>query len=350
MNEAERIALLAERFARAGVQGFVGAEDAQGLDAQGLGIGDDAAVLPVRAAEDLVLSVDAAVEGVHFRRSFGPLDVLAERATTAALSDLAAMGSTPRALLDSLVLPPAITEAELSAIGDGIARAAARARCPVLGGNLSAGAELALHTTVVGAVPRGGALRRDGARPGDALFVAGELGAAALGLALLLAADAGRAIASDEEPFVEAWLRPRALIDSGLALRGVASAALDLSDGLATDLRHLCTASGVGVELDLSAVDGLGLDAEHPRSFQRLDTIAARLANGAFAAAAPPAAPQAPLSGRQLRLTGGEVYGLLFTLPPGRLSPIPAARIGTISAAPAWPPELVGGHDHFGAA
>ncbi|MEO0324113.1 MAG: thiamine-phosphate kinase, partial [Myxococcota bacterium] len=214
-----------------------------------LAIGDDAAL-----AHGLALSVDVAVDGVHFRRDFAPLDLLAARAANAALSDLAAMGARATGLLLALLVPGDEPEASYAAIADGVASAAEAAGAAVLGGNLSRGDALSLTTTVLGPAPVV-PLRRGGARPGDGLWVTGPPGDAALGLRELLA---GRRAG----PFVERWLHPRPRWAAGRALAGRASAALDLSDGLLLDLSRLTTASGVGATLELNTLPrGGGCDA-----------------------------------------------------------------------------------------
>ena len=244
-----------------------------------LGIGDDAAVLaPSPHAQ--VWSVDAQVEGVHFRREWLTLEDVGYRAFVAALSDLAAMAARPRSALVSLCVPKALRDAELYAIVDGIAAAAREYACVVSGGNLAAGGELSITTSVIGEVA-GAPLTRSGARPGDALYVTGELGGAALGLALLL-----RGQTTGGARSVARWRRPVARIAEGLKLAGVASAALDVSDGLLQDLAHLAAASGVGFELE---ADRIPVHAE-------LVQLAASLGLDAVA----------------LALSSGEEYELLF--------------------------------------
>jgi thiamine-monophosphate kinase len=208
-----------------------------------LGIGDDAALLSVQGVP-LVLTVDAAVEETHFRRSLiAPLD-LGWKSFHAAASDLAAMGARPVAALSALELPPRFSKAELDALARGQALAARAVGCPIVGGNVARAERLAITTTLVGTAPR--PLTRAGALPGDELWLVGEVGLAALGFWLL---DGGHAPGPAERRAfrraVLAWRRPEALIRRGLSLVGRARAAVDVSDGLSGDLGHLARASGV---------------------------------------------------------------------------------------------------------
>jgi thiamine-monophosphate kinase len=208
-----------------------------------LGIGDDAAV--VEAAAPLAVSVDALVEGTHFRRAWLSFHDLGYKATMAALSDLAAMGAEPLAVLAALTLPDDVADADLEAIARGQAEACDEAGTSVAGGNLARG-PLSITTTVLGSAPR--ALRRDGARPGDVLLLAGELG---------LAAAAVRAFLADAEPppaADAAWRRPRARLTEGRRAAAVAHAAIDVSDGLALDASRLAEASRVAVVFDAAAL------------------------------------------------------------------------------------------------
>jgi thiamine-monophosphate kinase len=261
-----------------------------------LGIGDDCAVLE-RPGDNLALSVDTAVQGVHFRPEFADWGTLAARALSAALSDLAAMGAQPRAALLALIAPPDLRDEAFVELIRGYGEAAERYACPVIGGNLSRGSELSLTTTVIGEVS-GSGLTRSGARPGHEIYVSGVLGAAALGLALLLA---GRPELGPQ--FVERWQRPQARIAEGRALAGIASSAIDVSDGALQDLGHLCAASGVGAQLDASA---LPMSPGFPELARQLG--------------------RDPL---ELALTGGEDYELIFTLPPGAASGT-GTRIGRV--------------------
>lgn len=236
-SEHERIAEIRARLSRTALP-------APGV---ALSIGDDAAILDSTAA-DSVLSVDAQVEGVHFRREWLTLRQLGARAMASALSDLAAMGATPRAALLSIICPSDLADHELYEIIDGAGDAQARYACPVVGGNLARGAQLSLTTTVIGSAPSQ-PMTRSGARPGDGLYVTGVLGSAALGLALLK-----RGITERAPGHAERWRVPTARIDEGRRVAEHAHAAIDVSDGLLQDLRHICAASSVGCVVDVAAL------------------------------------------------------------------------------------------------
>ena len=256
-----------------------------------LGPGDDAALLRPRRGQELVATVDAVVEGVHFDARFTPGDI-GWKALAVNLSDLAAMGARPLWALVALAVPPGTPAARLLGIARGLSACARRHRLAVVGGNVTRAAELSLTVTVIGEVPPGQALRRDGARPGHLVLVSGTVGDAALGL------DPGAAAALGRRQ-----RRPAPRLALGLALRRVASAAIDLSDGLAQDLGHLCRASGVGATLHAGAL---------PRS---------RAGRAAAEAAGDPWGPA---------LHGGEDYELCVTVAPRRLSAAAraAARAG----------------------
>ncbi len=220
-----------------------------------VGIGDDAAVLRLAgAAESLVWTVDAQVQGRHFVvGKMGWADI-AFRAYTAAASDLAAMGATPFCALASWILPADLDEEAFDELARGSREAADLVGAPLVGGNLSAGGEISLSTTLLGRTDR--PMLRSGGRAGDALWMAGPAGLAAIGLRGVLE---GR---GDLPPECDrAFRRPTARIAEGLRARGVATAAIDVSDGLAQDVGHLAQDSGRGFLLHESAVLAAGGDA-----------------------------------------------------------------------------------------
>jgi thiamine-monophosphate kinase len=210
-----------------------------------LGIGDDAAILaPVGGP--LVWTIDAAVEGVHFRREWLSFEDLGFRATMAAASDLAAMGADPVGILAALALPGDVSDDDLRRIAEGQRAAADAVGAPLVGGNLARGGEISIATTALGRATR--PLKRSGARPGDALFVAGCLGLAAAGLEMLRR---GSSLEDDRaRAAVTAWRRPIAQIAAGRRAAQIASAAIDVSDGLARDLGHIARESDVRIEID----------------------------------------------------------------------------------------------------
>ena len=277
-----------------------------------VGIGDDAAVL-APSEEPLVWTIDAAVEGVHFRRAWLSFEDIGFRSTMAAVSDLGAMGAAPLGVLSALILPEDVGDEELFALARGQREAAEICGTAVIGGNLARGRELSITTTALGRAPR--ALTRSGARPGDALWLLGPVGLARAGLAFL---QAEKGLESAEQrACVEAWRRPRARVAEGLSLRGVASAAVDVSDGLARDVGHVARASGVVVVIDAGVFDGDGDGdgEEDPLGRARLRAASARLG----------------VAASELALFGGEDYAIAFTAAEGDAVP-GAVRIGWIEA------------------
>jgi thiamine-monophosphate kinase len=211
-----------------------------------LGIGDDAALLRVPAGCELALTTDALIEGVHFLPGAAPR-ALGHRALAVNLSDIAAMGASPSWALLSLNLPLA-DEAWLSEFAAGFGALARAHEVALVGGNLSRGA-LSITVQLAGLVPAGQALRRAGARAGDDLYLSGSVGDAACGLKTLR----GDAAAS---PADAAWLQqrfeyPTARVALGQALRGIASACIDVSDGVYIDATRLLAASGCGATLEI---------------------------------------------------------------------------------------------------
>ena len=265
-----------------------------------MGIGDDAAVLAPEGAS-LVWTVDAAVEGVHFRRDWMSLEDVGFRSLMAAASDVAAMGARPRGVLSALVLPADFEDEQLDRLTRGQAEAAAALGTAVVGGNLARGSELSITITVLGSTPK--PMLRSGALPGDVVAVAGPLGLAAAGIEALRVGVIGAPV----ERAIAAYRRPAALIDEGAAGAARAHAAIDVSDGLALDASRLAMESGVGLVLEAEKV---------------------RAAGGAELGAAAAALALDPL---ELALYGGDDYALLMAFPAGAVVP-PFAVIGACTA------------------
>jgi thiamine-monophosphate kinase len=295
-SELERIEMLRGLFAK---------ESKRVLE----GIGDDAAVV-APSGDPLVWTIDSAVEGIHFRRGLLSFEDVGYRATMAAVSDLAAMGADPIGLLAALVLPADVSDEDLRAIALGQRAAADAVGAPVIGGNLARGAELSLTTTALGSTPR--PMRRDGARPGDVLWLAGPVGLAAAGLRLLERRAALEAEGARRA--VEAWRRPVARIADGLAARVVATAAVDISDGLARDAGHIARASGVRLVLEAQA----------------LVTDELRAAASALG-----------VDALELALNGGEDYAVLIAAPSNEPAPAGFVRIGRCEPAAEEPAVML---------
>ena len=258
-----------------------------------VGIGDDAAVVEPERNRLEVLSVDALVEGVHFDRRFTPPAAIGHRALAVNLSDLAAMGATPRLALLSLALPADLPLAEFDQMIAELTALAGRYGVVIAGGNMTRIAgPLVFDVTIVGTVKRRRALTRGGARPGDALYVTGSIGAAAAGLQMLQAAQAAtcsgdspqrpaQSIAPAAASCVNRYLYPEPRIRMGslLGRNRAATACMDLSDGLADAVRQIAGASGVGATID---ADALPIDPDARDWFQRhgLDAIAESIAAG----------------------------------------------------------------------
>lgn len=205
-----------------------------------LGIGDDAAILRLPPDQDLVVSVDTLVAGVHFPPAMAP-EHIGHRALAVNLSDLAAMGAKPLWFTLALTLPEA-DEVWLEGFSRGLAALAQRFAIALVGGDTTRG-PLSITVQVHGSVARGMALRRDGAQPGDDVHVSGVPGSAALGLQRVLAGHGA------EDELARVFLYPEPRIALGLRLCGIASAAIDVSDGLFADAGHIATRSGVRIVL-----------------------------------------------------------------------------------------------------
>ena len=295
------------------------------------GVGDDGALVAAPPGATLVLAADTIVEGAHFPAGFDARFV-GHRALAVNLSDLAAMGAEPAWALLAVTLPAA-DEHWLSGFAAGLDALARRHGVALVGGDTTRG-PLTVTMTVAGHVPPGRALMRAGARPGDDLWVSGTPGDAAAGLAILQGRLPAQGRARDA--LLARFQLPQPRVALGLALRGVATACIDISDGLAADLGKLCAASGVGADVE---------GRELPLS-------------AGLCSVAPPGARLA------YALGGGDDYELLFTAGAGERARIAALdpgvvlrRIGSIAEAEGVridgePPGRDAGHgfDHFGGA
>lgn len=276
-----------------------------------LGIGDDCAILRARTGEDWLVTTDFSLEGRHFRRDWHSPRSIGHRTLARGLSDIAAMGGRPVAAFLSLALPrsAAADRRWLDGFLDGLLTLAALHGVTLAGGDTSEspGETVLADITVVGAAAASRALRRSSARPGDTLFCTGTLGGAAAELHALQGDPRSfqRASPSGDHPHL--FPQPRLATGQALLRRRLASACIDLSDGLSTDLHHLCQASGVSAEVDAAALP--------------LHPLARKLS---------------PERGLQAALHGGEDYELLFTARPGNSIPltiggVPVTAIGRIT-------------------
>ena len=271
---------------------FAAAPCAQTGEGVVLGIGDDCALLAVPPGEQLAISTDTLVAGVHFPDACDPF-LLGQRALAVAASDLAAMGATPLAFTLALTLPD-VDPDWLQAFAHGLNLMAQNCSLSLVGGDTTRG-PLSLTMTVFGRVPAGQALTRSGARPGDLLCVGGPLGDAAGALPLVL--NQRSAEASIAHALLAQYWSPQPQLALGLALRGKATAALDISDGLLADCGHIALASGVRVVVER---DALPLSAPL-KTFLGLEAA------------------------RNAALGGGDDYVLAFTLPASQLAGLLAA-------------------------
>ena len=280
-----------------------------------VGIGDDCAIYrPRGSADDLLFTTDLFLEGVHFLRETHKAAEAGRKALARSLSDIAAMGGAPRFCLVSLCVPVWANRGGkarwVDQFFDGLLALAGETGTVLAGGDLAQGEKLACDVTVCGAVPRGTALRRDGARPGDDIYVSGSLGGSAVGLTTMKGKARKRHVYPEPRLTLGRWLRERL----------GATSAIDISDGLSLDLRRICLASGVSAEIG-----------------------------------APPRFPGASL---EQSLHSGEEYELLFTLRGGTKAPkqfegIPLTRIGRVEQGVAGEVRFDGaplppmGFDHF---
>jgi thiamine-monophosphate kinase len=275
-----------------------------------LGIGDDCAILRAPARHELLVTTDFSLEGRHFRRAWHSPQSIGHRTLTRGLSDLAAMGARPLAAFLSLALPKAVVRDTrwLDGFLAGLLALARENKVPLAGGDTSEapGTEVLADIVLVGSAPAGRALTRSGARPDDTIYCTGALGGAAAELAQLSKAPARFRRATADKAHPHLFPQPRLAVGATLLHHRLATACIDVSDGLSTDLNHLCEASGVAAELDAALLPA------HP--------LSATLALAQQMAAI---------------LHGGEDYELLFTARPTAKIPrslfgVPITRIGRI--------------------
>jgi thiamine-monophosphate kinase len=260
-----------------------------------LGIGDDSAILSPNGSREWVLSCDAFLEGVHFLAKAHPPDSGGYKSLVRAASDLIAMGASPRYFLMTLALPASRIGTWLDAFLAGMARAARYIGMRLIGGDTTKSHSVSISITVLGEVSCGRALRRSGARPGDLIYVTGKLGRAQLGLDLIRANLSRRAGLRDA---LRQHLYPRIPVKLGewLARNQIASAMMDISDGLSTDLARLCAASRVGARIETQHVPCVSIPPGLSRGIRKLK-----------------------LNPLQMALHGGDDYGLLITVPRRRV-------------------------------
>ena len=253
-----------------------------------LGIGDDCAILRPRLREELMITTDLSLENVHFRRDWHPPQSVGHRCLARGLSDLAAMGARPEAAFLSLALPGSLTGAWMEGFLDGLLALAERHGVRLAGGDTAKSPTVVADIVLLGSVPRGKALLRSGASAGDVIYVTGALGGSA---AELCALERRPANFRGAETAGHPHLYPEPRLDVGHKLLRLATAAIDVSDGLSTDLAHLCEESRLAAEIDAEA---LPIDA------------------------------RATL---EQALHGGEDYELLFTAPAGKRVPAQLAGV-----------------------
>jgi thiamine-monophosphate kinase len=251
-----------------------------------LGMGDDCAEIRIPAGHMALVTTDFSLENIHFRRAWHPAETVGHRCLARGLSDIAAMGGKPLAAFLSLALPRNLPQSWVDGFVRGLLRLAARFDVTLAGGDTaqSPGGILA-DIIVLGSAPKGKAVRRSGARVGDRIYVTGDLGASAATLSLLRKGKKLR----PAEYAAHFYPEPRIAVGRFLREKGLASAMIDLSDGLSTDLGHICEESGVGAEVEAAAIPA--------------GRIGGRKADLDFA------------------LHGGEDYELLFTVPGGKCVP-----------------------------
>jgi thiamine-monophosphate kinase len=284
-----------------------------------LGIGDDCAILRPPADSEVLVTTDLTLEGRHFRRDIHPPESVGHRCLARGLSDLAAMGATPLAAFLSLALPSSMLRESsgrdwVARFFDGLRSLCEMHRVPLAGGDTSESPGPVLADIVLtGYAPKDKALRRSGGAAGDALYVTGQLGGAAAELATLLKRKTRLLTVKTTDEHPQLFPEPRLDVGEALVRRSLATACIDISDGLSTDLAHLCRGSNVSAEIEQSALP------IHP--------VAHKLGKAAALRSA---------------LHGGEDYELLFAAPkslsmPLSLAGVPITRIGSFTARRSGP-------------
>ena len=335
-----------------------------------IGSGDDCAQVETPEGS-FIVTTDMLVQGEHFLTEWSSADEIGARAAAQNLADVAGMGGLPSALVVSMSVPGGTDADWLVSLAAGLGERARQMRAGVVGGDLTAGDNLVVSVTVMGYCPLG-PVRRDGARPGDTIAVAGTLGHSAAGLALLSGgavnpAEHDAAVLSDVADFVRVYRAPEPPLEAGVvAARHGARAMMDISDGLAMDAGRMAAASGVRIDLD-AAVLQREADVLAPAA-ARLRTAGARVGGpvdadldsgvGAGADTGTEAGVEAGTGADPLKWVcyGGEDHSLLAAFPPHVLVPTPFRPIGVATALePGGQPrvmvdgaEIHGGWDHFG--
>ena len=269
-----------------------------------VGIGDDASVLAVHAGHEILVTTDFSLEGVHFRRQWHPPESVGHRCLARGLSDIAAMGGEPLAAFLSLALPKRLPQKWVDRFLTGLLKLAKESKVKLAGGDTaeSPGGVLA-DILMIGSVPPGRAIVRSEARPGDRIYVTGELGGSAAALRLFYTGKKKLKAADYSRHF---FPEPRIAVGRVLREKQIATSMIDLSDGLSTDLAHICEESGCGAEIQQELIPL----AKIGKSARQVEL--------------------------EFALHGGEDYELLFTAPPNRRVPsriegVPVTEIGFIT-------------------
>ena len=269
-----------------------------------IGIGDDSAIVAPNGRTEWALSCDSFIEGVHFLAKIHPPESVGYKSLVRSASDLVAMGATPKYFLLALALPRLRTDSWLDRFARGMSRAARYLGMRLIGGDTTNSKLISIGITVLGEIARGRALTRSGAKPGDIVYVSGKLGRAQLGLDLIRSKFRRR---REFQGLLRAHLYPKIRVQLGgwLAQNTIASAMMDISDGLSTDLSRLCAASGVGARITAGTVPHVAIPASAADALKMLLHDSLKMA-----------------------LDGGDDYELLFT--------VPRRNLGRLRRAPGY--------------